>query len=50
MHVGSSPDDGMTTIVRHRGGGKGAGSTMSKILFITPPYHCGVVEVAGRWI
>ncbi len=20
------------------------------ILFITPPYHCGVVEVAGRWI
>ena len=22
----------------------------SKILFITPPYHCGVVEVAGRWI
>lgn len=20
-----------------------------KILFITPPYHCGVVEVAGRW-
>ena len=23
---------------------------VSKILFITPPYHCGVVEVAGRWI
>jgi anaerobic magnesium-protoporphyrin IX monomethyl ester cyclase len=23
---------------------------MEKILFITPPYHCGVVEVAGRWI
>jgi anaerobic magnesium-protoporphyrin IX monomethyl ester cyclase len=21
-----------------------------KILFITPPYHCGVVEVAGRWV
>jgi anaerobic magnesium-protoporphyrin IX monomethyl ester cyclase len=21
-----------------------------KILFVTPPYHCGVVEVAGRWI
>jgi len=21
-----------------------------KTLFITPPYHCGVVEVAGRWI
>jgi anaerobic magnesium-protoporphyrin IX monomethyl ester cyclase len=21
-----------------------------KILFITPPYHCGVVEVAGRWL
>lgn len=20
-----------------------------KILFITPPYHCGVVEVAGHW-
>lgn len=20
------------------------------ILFITPPYHCGVVEVAGRWV
>jgi anaerobic magnesium-protoporphyrin IX monomethyl ester cyclase len=23
---------------------------MKKILFITPPYHCGVVEVAGRWL
>jgi anaerobic magnesium-protoporphyrin IX monomethyl ester cyclase len=22
---------------------------MKKVLFITPPYHCGVVEVAGRW-
>jgi anaerobic magnesium-protoporphyrin IX monomethyl ester cyclase len=21
-----------------------------KILFITPPYHCGVVEVAGNWV
>jgi anaerobic magnesium-protoporphyrin IX monomethyl ester cyclase len=21
-----------------------------KVLFITPPYHCGVVEVAGRWV
>ncbi len=21
-----------------------------KILFITPPYHCGVVEVAGHWL
>ncbi len=21
-----------------------------KILFITPPYHCGVVEVAGHWV
>lgn len=21
-----------------------------EILFVTPPYHCGVVEVAGRWI
>jgi anaerobic magnesium-protoporphyrin IX monomethyl ester cyclase len=21
-----------------------------RVLFITPPYHCGVVEVAGRWI
>ena len=20
------------------------------ILFMTPPYHCGVVEVAGRWL
>ena len=20
-----------------------------KILFVTPPYHCGVVEVAGTW-
>lgn len=20
------------------------------ILFVTPPYHCGVVEVAGRWV
>ncbi|MHB0972205.1 MAG: cobalamin-dependent protein [Thermoanaerobaculia bacterium] len=23
---------------------------MKKLLLITPPYHCGVVEVAGRWI
>jgi anaerobic magnesium-protoporphyrin IX monomethyl ester cyclase len=23
---------------------------MKRVLFITPPYHCGVVEVAGRWI
>jgi anaerobic magnesium-protoporphyrin IX monomethyl ester cyclase len=22
----------------------------NKILFVTPPYHCGVVEVTGRWI
>ncbi len=22
----------------------------NRILFITPPYHCGVVEVAGRWV
>lgn len=22
----------------------------SKILFVTPPYHCGIVEIAGRWI
>jgi anaerobic magnesium-protoporphyrin IX monomethyl ester cyclase len=21
-----------------------------KIIFITPPYHCGVVEAAGRWL
>lgn len=21
-----------------------------RILFLTPPYHCGVVEVAGRWV
>ncbi len=21
-----------------------------RTLFITPPYHCGVVEVAGRWV
>ena len=20
-----------------------------RILFVTPPYHCGVVEVAGTW-
>lgn len=25
-------------------------SARAKILFVTPPYHCGVVEVAGRWI
>lgn len=23
---------------------------LKKILFVTPPYHCGVTEVAGRWI
>ncbi len=23
---------------------------MKKLLLITPPYHCGVVEVAGRWV
>jgi len=22
----------------------------SKILFVTPPYHCGIVEIAGRWL
>jgi anaerobic magnesium-protoporphyrin IX monomethyl ester cyclase len=21
-----------------------------KILFVTPPYHCGITEIAGRWI
>ncbi len=21
-----------------------------KVLFVTPPYHCGVVEIAGRWL
>ena len=21
-----------------------------EFLLITPPYHCGVVEVAGRWL
>src|ERR1700676_2112225 len=21
-----------------------------KILFVTPPYHCGVVEITGHWI
>jgi len=21
-----------------------------KIIFITPPYHCGIVEIAGRWM
>ncbi len=25
-------------------------SVRRKILFVTPPYHCGVVEVAGRWM
>src|SRR5512138_946226 len=29
--------------------GRMEGSSM-KVLFVTPPYHCGVVEVAGRWI
>ncbi len=24
-------------------------TSKKKILFITPPYHCGVVEVAGSW-
>jgi anaerobic magnesium-protoporphyrin IX monomethyl ester cyclase len=23
---------------------------LQKVLFVTPPYHCGVVEVAGRWV
>jgi anaerobic magnesium-protoporphyrin IX monomethyl ester cyclase len=23
---------------------------LKKLLFVTPPYHCGVVEVAGRWL
>ena len=22
----------------------------NELLLITPPYHCGVVEVAGRWL
>lgn len=25
-------------------------SNSRKILFITPPYHCGVAEITGRWI
>jgi anaerobic magnesium-protoporphyrin IX monomethyl ester cyclase len=25
-------------------------TNLKKILFVTPPYHCGVVEIAGRWI
>ncbi len=25
-------------------------TVMSRILFVSTPYHCGVVEVAGRWI
>jgi len=25
-------------------------SQAKEILLITPPYHCGVVEVAGRWV
>lgn len=24
--------------------------TRSELLLVTPPYHCGVVEVAGRWL
>jgi anaerobic magnesium-protoporphyrin IX monomethyl ester cyclase len=24
--------------------------TRNELLLITPPYHCGVVEVAGRWL
>lgn len=24
--------------------------TAPRLLLITPPYHCGVVEVAGRWV
>ena len=23
---------------------------LKKLLLVTPPYHCGVVEVAGRWL
>ena len=23
---------------------------MPTLLLLTPPYHCGVVEVAGRWV
>ncbi len=22
----------------------------NKILFVTPPYHCGVAEISGRWV
>lgn len=25
-------------------------ASQKNVLFVTPPYHCGVVEVAGRWI
>jgi anaerobic magnesium-protoporphyrin IX monomethyl ester cyclase len=31
-------------------GTKSPGGERMKVLFVTPPYHCGVVEVAGRWI
>jgi anaerobic magnesium-protoporphyrin IX monomethyl ester cyclase len=27
-----------------------AGAAAKKILFVTPPYHCGLSDVLGRWI
>lgn len=26
------------------------GKSRKKVLFVTPPYHCGVLEAAGRWL
>lgn len=28
----------------------GVSGKNGKLLLVTPPYHCGVVEVAGRWV
>ena len=36
--------------MNHQGEHIKSAETPSTILFVTPPYHCGVVEIAGRWL
>jgi anaerobic magnesium-protoporphyrin IX monomethyl ester cyclase len=36
--------------VRLQGEAIKSAANPGKILFVTPPYHCGIVEIAGRWV
>lgn len=44
------PDDISIKLLSHQGRTHKISTNLKKILFLTPPYHSGVDEVAGRWI